>query len=94
MKKEEFIKKCKESRDSFIFDNVIENAVERLFYVGAISESGRNNNQEVYSLMGLLFQKCADYCLHGSTSESTTRHQRAEARNYSRFIGGRIANRR
>lgn len=94
MEKEEFIRRCKESRDSFLSDSVIENAVEHLFYAGAISESGRNDNLDVYSLMGLLFQKCADYCLHGSTNESTIRRQRREAKNYSHFIGGRVANRR
>lgn len=94
MKKDEFIKRCKECRDGFLSDNIIEKAVEQLYNVGVISEDGRDDNLDIYAVMGLLFQKCADYSLQGSTNESTTRRQRKEAKNFSRFIGGRVANRR
>ena len=94
MKKDEFIKRCKECRDGFLSDNITEKAVEQLYNVGVISEDGRDDNLDIYAVMGLLFQKCADYSLHGSTNESTTRRQRKEAKNFSRFIGGRVANRR
>ena len=94
MKKDEFIKRCKECRDGFLSDNIIEKAVEQLYNVKVLSEDGRDDNLDIYAVMGLLFQKCADYSLHGSTNESTTRRQRKEAKNFSRFIGGRVANRR
>lgn len=94
MKKEEFIRRCKETRDAFVSDREIEKAVETLYYVGVITEDGPNDYLNVYSMMAVLFQKAADYSLHGSCSESTTREQRKKARNYTRFIGGRVANRR
>lgn len=94
MKKDEFIKRCKETRDAFLSDRDIENAVDTLYYVGAITEDGPNDYLNVYSMMALLFQKAADYCLNGSTNESTTRNQRKTARNYSRFIGGRVISKR
>lgn len=95
MKKEEFIRRCKETRDAFLSDNEIEKAVETLYYVGAIEENEVDNHYlNVYSMMAVLFQKAADYSLHGSCSESTTREQRKKVRNYTRFIGGRVANRR
>ena len=95
MKKEEFIRRCKETRDAFLSDNEIEQAVETLYYVGAIEENEVDNHYlNVYSMMAVLFQKAADYSLHGSCSESTTREQRKTAQNYSRFIGGRVARRK
>ncbi len=95
MKKEEFVRRCKETRDAFLSDNEIEKAVETLYYVGAIEENEIDNHYlNVYSMMALLFQKAADYSLNGSCSESTTRNQRKTAKNYSRFIGGRVAGRK
>ena len=73
----------------------IEKAVETLYYVGAIEENEIDNHYlNVYSMTAVLFQKAADYSLHGSCSDSTTREQRKKARNYTRFIGCRVANRR
>lgn len=95
MKKEEFIKRCKETRDAFVSDREIEQAVETLFYVGVVTEDTLDEHYlNVYSMMALMFQKAADYCLNGSTSEATTRAQRKTAKNYSRFIGGRVARRK
>lgn len=68
MKKEEFTKRCKETRDAFLSDNEIEKAVETLYFVGAIEENETDNHYlNVYSMMAMLFQKAADYCLHGAT---------------------------
>ena len=94
MKKENFIKRCQECRDGFLSNQEIENAVNQLYYLDAISEDGSEDNFDVYAVMGVLFQKCADYSLQGATSENTIRKQRARAKSFCRFIGGRVANKR
>ncbi len=94
MEKEEFIKRCKETRDAFISDREIEQAVETLCYVGVVAEDESEQYFNVYSMMALMFQKAADYCLNGSCNEATVREQRRRAKNYSRFIGGRVAGRK